>query len=156
MRYKRPLLFLSFLISLTCVLIIWVLLPIISSSYTNTISRNWEINFPTDAAFTEVYKKDTGSSFHGDGLRYHVFTYKSDSVEAMLPWTRDAGGIRPIFYSGITEAASTWLMEIGVPKEEYPRFSECLSWYKSQNDKSEIIIFLDTDESKIYVIESFL
>ena len=44
-------------------------------SYASTIKSNWNISLPIKAVLTETYEKDSGASFHGDGVRYHVFSY---------------------------------------------------------------------------------
>ena len=60
--------------------------------YTHVIKENWNISIPSDSHYSEVYSKDAGSSFNGDGVRYHVFTYKNEEpIEKMFSWKKDQG-----------------------------------------------------------------
>ena len=38
-----------------------------------TVNANWELDLPMEEAC--LYEADSGASFHGDGLRYHVLEY---------------------------------------------------------------------------------
>ncbi|MBQ6865080.1 MAG: hypothetical protein IJO14_12690 [Clostridia bacterium] len=49
-------------------------------SYASVIKSNWDISLPIKAVLTETYEKDSGASFHGDGVRYHVFSYKYEEI----------------------------------------------------------------------------
>ena len=118
-------------------------------SYASTIKSNWDISLPIKAVLTETYEKDSGSSFHGDGVRYHIFSYKyEDYIDLMFAWTPNEHKTR--------EAAEAWLDEIDVPAEQRPDYSKCCSWSKSQDDNSEIIIFWDNELNKLYIVENFI
>ena len=124
-------------------------------SYSSTLEANWGISLPRKARLTEVYQQDSGTSFHGDGVRYHVFSYiHEDYIDPMFPWSPTES---PTNYSANTsEAAEAWLDEIDVPNEERPNYENCSSWYKSQEDNSEIILLWDKELNRLYIIESFL
>lgn len=51
-----------------------------SKDYNHVIKENWNISIPSDSNYSEVYSKDAGSSFNGDGVRYHVFTYENGDL----------------------------------------------------------------------------
>ena len=124
-------------------------------SYASTIKSNWDISLPIKAVLTETSEKDSGASFHGDGVRYHVFSYKyEDYIDLMFAWTPNEH--KTNFYPTTREAAEAWLDEIDVPAEQRPDYSKCCSWSKSQDDNSEIIIFWDNELNKLYIVENFI
>lgn len=124
-------------------------------SYASVIKSNWGISLPIKAVLTETYEKDSGASFHGDGVRYHVFSYKyEDYIDLMFAWTPNEH--KTNFYPTSREAAEAWLDEIDVPADERPDYSKCYSWSKSQADNSEIIVFWDSESNKLYIIENFI
>ena len=124
-------------------------------SYASTIKSNWDISLPIKAVLTETYEKDSGASFHGDGVRYHVFSYKyEDYIDLMFAWTPNEH--KTNFYLTTREATEAWLDEIDVPADERPDYSKCCSWSKSQDDNSEIIIFWDNELNKLFIVENFI
>ena len=124
-------------------------------SYVSVIKSNWDISLPIKAVLTETYEKDSGASFHGDGVRYHVFSYKyEDYIDLMFAWTSNEH--KTNFYPTSREAAEAWLDEVDVPADERPDYSKCCSWSKSQADNSEIIVFWDSESNKLYIIENFI
>lgn len=119
------------------------------SDYSTALKANWGFSLPSDAQYSEVYSKDEGSSFHGDGIRYHIFTYREPGpIREMLPWQTEA--------SAYSEAVNTWLEEIAVPSEQLPPLAQCRFWHASQEDGSEIIVLWDENGEKLYIAESFL
>ena len=124
-------------------------------SYASTIKSNWNISLPIKAVLTETYEKDSGASFHGDGVRYHVFSYKyEDYIDLMFAWTPNEH--KTNFYPTTREATEAWLDEIDVPADERPDYSKCYSWSKSQDDNSEIIFLCDNELNKLYIVENFI
>lgn len=110
-----------------------------------TIRTNWEINFP--AGGSVVYEASSGGSFHGDGIRYHVFRYgDGEELDTCLTWREPS--------AAAAEAANALLDEIKVPEEERIDFSACPLWQGVQEDNSRIYIFLSGQ--MIYVVENFL
>ena len=66
----------------------WTIFQSIIPSYSSVLEANWGIELPIKALCKEEYEADTGPSFHGDGIRYHVFSYTNSSeIEKMLPWS---------------------------------------------------------------------
>ena len=147
---KKKVLILSvFLIVL--VLSISKLLP----SYSFVIKSNWGISLPIKALLTEIYEKDSGTSSLGDGIRYHIFSYKyEDYIDLMFAWSPNE--YKTNDYPTTREASETWLNEISVPTDKRPNYSNCASWNKSKNGNSEIIIFWDSDLNKLYIVEKFI
>lgn len=125
------------------------------ASYTSVLETNWRISLPYEANIKAIYEKDSGASFHGDGIRYHIFEYRQEEfVTQMLDWK--AVENTTIYHESCSEAADEWLSEISVEEADYPEYDNCLYWYKAQEDNSEIIIFWDKDADLLYVLEYFL
>ena len=125
------------------------------SDYSTTLNANWGFELPSKSHYSEVYSKDSGVSFHGDGIRYHIFSYKeAEPINKMFDWSNWEE--KTIYSSSYQEAVTEWLNEIDVPAEELPNYSECLYWYESKDDNSEIIVLWDSSKNRVYVVESFL
>ena len=125
------------------------------NDYSTTLNANWGFTLPSKSHYSEVYSKDSGASFHGDGIRYHIFSYKEViSISEMFDWSDTEE--KTIFNSSYQDAVTEWLNSINVPAEELPNYSECLYWYESQDDNSEIIVLWDSSRNSIYIAESFL
>ena len=124
------------------------------SNYSNVLKINWNIELPKNT-IKEIYSANSDSSFHGDGIRYHIFSYKNENkIEELFNWSIEEK--ETIFYSSYSESVNNWLNNIKVSKENYPNYSNCKYWYDKQDDNSEIIILWDSKENKLYVVESFL
>ena len=124
-------------------------------SYSFVIKSNWDIDLPIKAVLTETYEKDSGTSFHGDGVRYHIFSYKyEDYIDLMFAWSPIEH--KTSHYPTAREASESWLNEINVPADKRPNYSDCASWIKSQNDNSEIIFFWDSNLNRLYILEKFI
>ena len=147
-------------ISITLIIVIIIAIGLVLAwnhftDYSTTIKANWGFSLPSKAHYSEVYSKDSGASFLGDGIRYHIFTYKEEKpVNEMFDW-RDSEE-KTIFNASYQEAITEWLNSIDVPSEEFPDYSECLYWYESKDDNSEIVVLWDASSRRIYIVESFL
>ncbi|MBQ2860796.1 MAG: hypothetical protein IJE80_06490, partial [Peptococcaceae bacterium] len=63
-----------------------------SPNLADTLEANWQIVLADDAGWEEVYRADSGASFHGDGIRYHVIVYNDESkIINMADWTTHEG-----------------------------------------------------------------
>lgn len=133
-------------------IVCWRVMP---PSYSRTLNANWGISLPVKALCEQVYEKDSGSSFHGDGIRYHVFSYEyEDYIDLMFAWVgTEFTTLRDGSYS---VAAAAWLDEIEVPEDQRPDYENCAYWYKAQEDNSELLIFWDNNLNRLYIVESFL
>ena len=127
----------------------------VMSDYSRTLKANWGFELPFFSQYTEVYEKDSGLSFHGDGIRCHVFSYKyEDYIDLMFTW-RHMEDVT-IFGESYSEAAENWLVEIDVEEEWHPDYENCLYWYRSREDNSQLLIFWDPEQNLLYVLESFI
>ena len=126
----------------------------ILSDYSRTLKANWGFELPFFSRYTEVYEKDSGSSLNGDGIRFLVFSYKyEDYIDLMFTW-RHMEDVT-IFGESYSEAAENWLAEICVEDEWHPDNENCLYWYRSQEDNSQLLIFWDREKNLLYILESF-
>lgn len=123
--------------------------------YSRVLNTNWGIKLPTAANCSELYESDSGSSFNGDGLRYHVFSCEdATTIEYLLKWSNE--DCSTIFYSTQIEAATQWLTELNVPDEWKPDYENSQYYYCSHDDNSELIIFWNAENKLLYIVESFL
>ena len=89
-------------------------------SYASVLEANWGVELPIKALCKEVYKADTGPSFHGDGIRYHVFSYRyEDDIDLMFAWSGNLEN-ETLFYQSYSEASDIWLDELDIPMENIP------------------------------------
>ena len=134
----------------------WAIYRSIVPSYSSVMEANWGIELPVTALCKEVYREDTGPSFHGDGIRYHVFSYRyEDYIDLMFAWSGNLEN-RTLFYQSYSDAADMWLGELGIPQEQYPDYDACFCWYKNEHDNSEIIIFWNPEINRLYIVENII
>ena len=135
---------------------VWTIYQSIIPSYASVLEANWDIELPVKAICKEVYSEDTGPSFHGDGIRYHVFSYRyEDYINLMFAWSGNLEN-KTLFYQSYSEAADIWLGELGIPQEQYPDYDACFCWYKNAHDNSEIIIFWNPEINRLYIVENII
>lgn len=124
-----------------------------SDDYSATLKANWGFLLPAKAECTELYSKDSGASFLGDGVRYHIFSCEEGKyIDTFFSWKSTEEGMENHYPDQVTE----WLEEIEVPVEKLPDFSKCRYWYQSKEDGSEIVLLWNSEENVLYVAESFL
>lgn len=100
---KRKRILLAILITLISV---WTIYRSIVPSYASVLEANWGIKLPVKALCKEVFDKDTGPSFHGDGIRYHVFSHRyEDYIDLMFAWSENAEN-NTLFYQNYSDAAN--------------------------------------------------
>lgn len=130
-------------------------------AYSRVLQANWGVALPAGALLTEEHERNSRASFHGDGIRYHVYSYaNADPIRTMLPWvhadraaekTSEQGAI-----SGVTKDVEAWLDEIGVPAQVRPDYGRCAYHRDTQADGSELVMLWDEETQMLYVVESFL
>ncbi len=125
-----------------------------NSYYSNVLEKNWGIVIPEFSSYEEIYEKEGEPSFFGDGVRYHVFSYRRDSyIESWFRWEEKEYKTR--HFLNYSDAVKKWLEEIEVEEEFYPDFEKCLYYY-DKDGMDEIIILWDESKKKFYVVESFM
>ena len=123
--------------------------------YARILEENWGFSMPEAMGYSECYEKNTETSFQGDGLRYHVFSYENaEPVETLVRWEKTPH--KTIFFDSCRAAASMWTDELEVPKEWKPDYEACVFWYQAREDDSELLVFHDPQRKLLYVVESFL
>ena len=151
MKKKRIL-----LVVLVTLISVWTIYKSIVPPYASVLEANWGVELPIKALCKEVYKADTGPSFHGDGIRYHVFSYRyEDYIDLMFAWSGNLEN-KTLFYRSYSEASDIWLDELDIPEEQYPDYDACFCWYKSEHDNSEILIFWNPEINRLYIVENII
>ena len=115
-----------------------------------TIAINWGVKLPD--GYTVTYETDTGSSFGGDGLRCHVFTWQDGgALEDLLSWSEND--------EEAIALAKEMLTELNVPEEARPDFSACLSWHgnvREEDPRDQLVILYLPERACLWVLESFV
>lgn len=150
MMMKRKLLMAAVTLAILLAVIAATLALWGKSDYNSVLQANWDISLPSAAKYDLIYTKDSGASFHGDGERFHIFTYLNQSpIEEMFQWKAEED------YISYSDEVDEWLDYIEVPAEHRPNYADCLYWHHRKSDGSEIIILWDQQVKLIYVTESF-
>ena len=85
------------------------------SDYSRALNANWGFQVPWQSKYLEIYKTDSGPSFHGDGLRYHVYSYKyEDFIDLMFAWSPVEWETN--YYDSYSEAVTAWLNDLEVSR----------------------------------------
>lgn len=121
--------------------------------YADCMNRNWHLNLPeTDV---EIYVKDSGASFTGDGIRYHILQYDEESADIILKsFDWEAGELD----SELADKMEEWLDSISVPLEDRPKQNEWkhATLLRKEYNRDHLIMFFDEDTNQLYVVEYFL
>ena len=115
-----------------------------------TIALNWGLQLPD--GYTVAYATDTGSSFGGDGLRCHVFTWQDgNALEDLLPWSEGDGTAVAL--------AKEILTELDVPEEGWPDLAACLSWHgniREEDPRDQLVLLYIPGSACLWVLEFFV
>ncbi len=113
--------------------------------YYNIINMNWNLDLPRNCE--EIYYKDDGKSFNGDGERYSIFKYENlDEIINTIEWQEKNSSI------GINMISI--LRKLEIAEKYYPDFKINFKCYHyEQEDNSKIYVILDTNLNKIYIVE---
>ena len=121
--------------------------------YADCMNRNWHLNLPeTDV---EIYVKDSGASFTGDGIRYHILQYDEESADIILKsFDWEASELN----SELADKMEEWLDSIDVPLEDRPKQNEWkhTTLLRKECNSDHLIMFFDEDTNQLYVVEYFL
>lgn len=121
--------------------------------YADCMNTNWHLNLPeTDV---EIYVKNSGVSFTGDGIRYHILQYDEESADIILKsFDWEAGELD----SELADKMEEWLDSIDVPLEDRPKQNEWkhTTLLRKECNSDHLIMFFDEDTNQLYVVEYFL
>ncbi len=109
---------------------------------------NWGLAMPD--GIKELYRTDSGASFHGDGYRYAVYDYPEpdEEFDSLL----NAGSDE---YIG--ERFSEIADELDVPGSERPDLGEDFSWRVGRRPADERDkLYMISQGGKLYVAELFM
>lgn len=124
-----------------------------SSGCNSALTLNWGVSIP--AKYEEVYEKDSGISFHGDGIRYHILHCDDiDKINEWLKWTHEDNAT--IFSNSYISTSKELLTQIDILQEYDIPYENCVFYYDKQEDNSEIIMFWNPTVGMLYIVEQFL
>ena len=116
-----------------------------------TFERNWDLELPKD--LHEVYHKDTGSSFHGDGTFYTIYQMKNtDSIESLVDWSDVSSPTR--LTDSYDDFATQCLDELNIPSDERINLEQCQYYYQVKDDGSELLLVYNLETDYLYIIEN--
>lgn len=153
------------LLPVMVLMLFWGLYGFLTPSYASVLEANWGVKLPVSACCREVYRQDTGPSFHGDGVRYHVFScINSAAIDELLPWSAEEGHTlewsqtagEERQYRSYSQSAQLWLHELDVPETQLPVYESCVCWYSSAPDNSQLILFWDPGSRRLYIVENLI
>ena len=99
--------------------------------------------------------KDSGASFTGDGIRYHILQYDEESADIIIKsFDWEAGELN----SELADKMDEWLDSINVPSEDRPKQNEWkhTTLLRKEDNRDHLIMFFDEDTNQLYVVEYFL
>ena len=132
-----------------CISLILILTGCSFNSF--TFERNWNLELPKD--LHEIYHKDTGSSFHGDGTFYTIYQINDiDSIESLLDWTDVSSPSR--LTDSYEDFATHCLDELDIASDERINFEQCQYYYQVKDDGSELLLVYNPETDYLYVIEN--
>lgn len=118
--------------------------------YTAVVELNWDLSLPESRE--EIYKTDSGPSFHGDGERYHVLQYAVGSgIESALFWQA------PPVDADETEAMGSLMDHLDVPDRLRPDLESC-RWHTAtdpSDSRNHLYLLFDPSTLELYILESF-
>lgn len=128
--------------------IMWISSVIITKErnrYFHAINMNWNLDLPRN--YEEIYYKDSGPSFNGDGERYSVFEYENlEEIKDAIEWKDKSSSIEVNMVS--------ILRKLKVPEEYYPNYNDnCKYYHYIEGDNSKIYMILDINLNKVYIVE---
>ena len=121
--------------------------------YAHCINSNWHLSLPeTDVV---IYVKNSGASFTGDGIRYHILQYDEENAAIILKsFDWKAGELD----NELAVKMEEWLDDIDVPSEERPKQNEWkhTTSLRKEDNRDRLIMFFDENTNQLYVVEYFL
>ena len=108
MKRKRIIITLSVVAAVLVILFGGIVIRNRLNDYSHILRLNWNLILPSDSGCSEIYSDDSGPSFHGDGIRYHVFNYENETaIDTMVDWQLTEGKTR--FRMDYSETVVEWL-----------------------------------------------
>lgn len=123
---------------------------LVRRDYTAVVKLNWDLALPE--SWEEIYKADSGSSFHGDGMRYHVLQYAVGSgIESALAWQ-----VPPVD-ADAAEAVITLMDSLDIPDRLRPDLESC-RWHTAvdpSDSRNHLYLLFDPSTLELYILEFF-
>ena len=147
-KSKKQKKYFKIIILLLIIMIVLVMLNIMREYLTvsKLLELNWNITIPSD--LKEEYYIDTGSSFHGDGERYSIFS--GSKLIMNFNNQKDKKLEQKVYKSN---------KKLNIPKENQIDFAHEYVWEKIVNrndERDELYIIYDCELNKYYFYELFV
>lgn len=119
------------------------------NAYNHTSKRlyeiNWEITLPKKIHLE--FERSTEPSFHGDGLRYTVFSSKNEiSKDFLADFTeKDIECFREEIYA--------YLEMLEIPTENHPDFEHSCCVKKMEMYANKLYLLYDKDNNLLYAVQ---
>lgn len=109
--------------------------------------RNWGVNIPKELHLESYY--DTGKSFHGDGIRFAVYSSDEDISEQFL----SDFSTEPS--EDVQNDVIKELSVLEVPFEEYPNFKHSCTVKTLEKYSNKLYLIYDYADNNLYVLQHF-
>ena len=107
--------------------------------------RNWKITLPKK--MNQEFDISTEPSFHGDGVRFSVFSSKSEISNEFLT------GFKTEDIECFKEEIYKYLEMLKVPNEYYPNFEHPCSMKKMEMYSNKLYLIYDEKTYNLYVVQ---
>lgn len=137
------------LLSIMGLLLIIILISYFSD-YSKSLENNWNITLPK--GYKELFAVDSGTSFLGDGQRYHVYSYKEELKRRELEKFSLEKNIN------IEKEVEKILSSLQVLNERKLNFSKKYYWYRKKGDndiRDKLYLIYFNEDKVLHVIEEF-
>ena len=115
-----------------------------------SIRKDWGVSLPF--AEWEVYDRDTGSSFQGDGVRYHVFRYQEeDAIQKAVSWHRGRNVL-------VERKVDALLRDLEMEQEYAVNFENEYQYFTLTNrgSSTELFLLYFPKLKRLSVVEDFI
>lgn len=115
------------------------------SNTTNKYKKNWDIGLPNDIEL--IYCEKSNIGFNGDGTYYEIYNISKESIYKISDsWIDNRT-------NDVEECFKERLSNLGVPKSQYPKFTEKYLFKKliDKEDERDYLIML-YQNGKIYML----
>lgn len=120
--------------------------------YIESIHKNWGVTLPS--AEWEVYDADTGASFQGDGVKYHIFRYEETEkveIQKAVSWHDGRNHL-------VERKIDALLRDLVIGQEYAVDFEENYWYFTLMNGggSSELFLLYFPDQMRLSVVEDFI
>ena len=134
------------LILAICLCLVFVLV-FHERSYTVTLEKNWQLDFSGKYKTIYAHEEDNNENIFGEGFIYHILEI-DDAILDKAPWV-DFESDNFKHEKQIEEVIKS--LEI----EDDNLLSSIEQYYYQEDGRDYLLLLLDIDEGKLYILENF-